>query len=180
MKKALLTFLFFCTFSFVYSQYNIKFPFMQCEALSGDHVLLPKVLKEKYTILGIAYSKKSEEYLKTWFMPIFYEYIYTSNHPVLFHQEHHVNLIFIPMFTGTHEISLNSARNYFKKTIDYKLHHHILVYRGNLHKYQEILDFEHVDKPYIFVLDKEGRIVYEIIGEYSAYKMENLKKYIID
>ncbi len=180
MKRILLSF-FFCILSLMaWSQHNMPFPSIECEKLNGKHLSLPKMTNGKYTILGIAYSKRSEEHLKTWFKPIFYEYIHHAHHPVLFHHEYHVNVFFIPMFTGTHEISLHSARHYFKKHIDHKLHKHILVYRGSLRKYQEILDFEHVDKPYILVLDQDGRIVHEMTGEYSAYKMEILQQYIIE
>ncbi|MCP4522519.1 MAG: hypothetical protein GY827_12635 [Cytophagales bacterium] len=178
MKKYLFYF-FILIFSFVsVGQYNIPFPEMECETLDGKHITLPEFSKGKYTIIGIAYTKRSEEKLKSWYMPIYYKFIYHAHHPVLYQNNYHINVFFMPMFTGTHEVSLHAAKHYFKTHIDLKLQDHLLVYRGDLEKYHQMLDFEHVDKPYILVLDQTGRIVFEMTGEYSLYKMEMLEKYI--
>ncbi|MFY8037206.1 MAG: hypothetical protein ACOVMQ_08565, partial [Cyclobacteriaceae bacterium] len=43
------------------------FPEMKIETVNDKTVLLPQDTKGKYTLLGLAYSKKSEEELNSWF-----------------------------------------------------------------------------------------------------------------
>ena len=47
------------------------FPDMVAEDVEDKKVMLPKDVAGKYTLTGLAYSKKSEDELNTWFQPVF-------------------------------------------------------------------------------------------------------------
>ena len=48
---------------------------MVAETVEDKKVNLPTDVKGKFTLLGLAYSKKSEDELNTWFSPIFTTFI---------------------------------------------------------------------------------------------------------
>ena len=51
------------------------FPSMDAETVEDKKVNLPGDVKGKYTLLGLAYSKKSEDELNTWFEPVFSKFV---------------------------------------------------------------------------------------------------------
>ena len=51
------------------------FPALEAETVEDKKVKLPLDTKGKYTLLGLAYSKKSEEDLNSWFQPVFEKFL---------------------------------------------------------------------------------------------------------
>jgi hypothetical protein len=144
---------------------------MQAETVEDKKVNLPAEVKGKYTLLGLAYSKKSEDELNTWFQPVFEKFI-QKNKGLFEGFGYDVNVYFVPMFTGINAAATGTAKKKALKDIDPNLLPYILFYKGELKAYKEALDFEKKDVPYFFVLDKEGKILYATSGGYSEKKME--------
>ena len=69
------------------------------ETVEDKKVNLPKDVKGKYTLLGLAYSKKSEDELNSWFSPIFSTFIQKTS-GLMSGMGYDVNVYFVPMFTG--------------------------------------------------------------------------------
>jgi hypothetical protein len=136
-------------------------------------------VKGKYTLLGLAYSKKSEEELNSWFNPVFGKFIQKSNGMMLTFG-YDVNVYFVPMFTGINAAATGTAKKKAIKNIDPQLLPYILFYKGELKTYKEALDFERRDIPYFFVLDPEGKIVYATSGAYTEKKMDEVEESIQD
>ncbi|HTJ52522.1 MAG TPA: hypothetical protein VL443_23845 [Cyclobacteriaceae bacterium] len=153
------------------------FPDMQAESVEDKVVKLPQDVKGKYTLLGLAYSKKSEDELNSWFQPVFEKFIQKSN-GLMSGFAYDVNVYFIPMFTGVNAAATGTAKRKAIKNVDAQLLTYILFYKGELKTYKEALDFEKKDIPYFFVLDKEGKIVYATSGKYSAAKMDEIEEAI--
>ncbi len=147
---------------------------MIAQTVEDKNVSLPQDVKGKYTLLGLAYSKKSEDELNTWFNPIYSTFIAK---PTGTFQgfTYDVNVYFVPMFTGINAAATGTAKRKALKNIDPRLLPYILFYKGELKKYKEELDFERRDIPYFFVLDTEGKIVYATDGSYSDAKMESIE-----
>src|ERR1044071_9041424 len=76
------------------------FPDMEAETVEDKKVLLPRDVKGKYTLLGLAYSKKSEDELNSWFNPVFSKFIQKSSGGLTAGMGYDVNVYFVPMFTG--------------------------------------------------------------------------------
>src|SRR5690606_36070488 len=55
------------------------FPAMTAETIDDVEVTLPADVKGKYTLVGLAYSKKSESELNSWFQPVFSKFIQQTN-----------------------------------------------------------------------------------------------------
>jgi hypothetical protein len=151
-----------------------KFPAMIAETVEDKQVSLPESVGGKYTLLGLAYSKKSEEDLGTWFQPVFEKFIQKST-GLLAGFTYDVNVYFVPMFTGVNAAATGTAKKKAAKSIDPQLLPYILFYKGELKPYKEALDFEKKDIPYFFVLDPTGKIVYATSGKYTDAKMDEVE-----
>lgn len=151
------------------------FPAMEAETAEDKKVTLPGDTKGKYTLLGLAYSKKSEDELNSWFEPVFSKFIQKSKGGVLSGLTYDVNVYFIPMFTGVNAAATGTAKKKAVKNVDPQLLPYLLFYKGELKSYKEALDFEKRDIPYFFVLDPEGKIVYATSGKYTDDKMDEVE-----
>lgn len=150
------------------------FPDMTAETVEDKKVNLPQDVKGKYSLLGLAYSKKSEDELNTWFQPVFEKFVQKTS-GLMASFSYDVNVYFVPMFTGVNAAATGTAKRKAIKNVDPQLLPYILFYKGELKSYKEALDFEKKDIPYFFVLDAEGKIIYATSGRYSADKMDKIE-----
>ncbi|HEY0652332.1 MAG TPA: hypothetical protein VGD65_04350 [Chryseosolibacter sp.] len=153
------------------------FPGLEAETVEDKKVKLPGDVAGKYTLIGMAYSKKSEDELNSWFQPVFQKFIQKTN-GVLAGFTYDVNVYFVPMFTGVNAAATGTAKKKALKNIDPQLLPYILFYKGELKTYKEALDFEKRDIPYFFVLDPQGKIVYATSGKYTDEKMDAVEEKI--
>ena len=154
------------------------FPAMTAETVEDRKVNLPDDVKGKYTLLGLAYSKKSEDELNTWFEPVFSKFVQKATGPLMAGMGYDVNVYFVPMFTGINAAATGTAKKKALKNIDPQLLPYILFYKGELKTYKDALDFERRDIPYFFVLDPSGKILYATSGAYSDKKMDEVENVI--
>lgn len=180
MKKALVFSLLFLSTAFVLTAQVVgkTFPNMTAETVDDKKVELPQSVAGKYTLLGLAYSKKSEDELNTWFQPIFEKFVQKQKGGLFQGFSYDVNVYFVPMFTGINAAATGTAKKKAIKNVDPNLLPYILFYKGELKTYKEALDFEKKDIPYFFVLDKEGKIVYATSGKFSKAKMDEIEEVI--
>ena len=150
------------------------FPNMECEDYNGKKVSLPSETKGKYTLLGMAFSNKSEEDLKTWMNPIYNKFIAEkAGDPFDPTIEYDINLYFIPMFTGANQLTSKQSKEKIRAATAKEMYANILFYEGSK-TYKEELDFEKRDIPYFFVLDKTGKITYATSGKYEPSKLDKI------
>ncbi len=173
--KSLLFFLFYCLGQATWAQVVGKtFPPMETENLSDEKIVLPEAVRGKYTLLGLAYSKKSEDELNSWFQIVFEKFI-QKNKDLFEGFGYDVHVYFIPMFTGVNAAATGTAKRKALQNIDPQLHPYILFYKGELKPYKDALDFEKRDVPYFFVLDADGIIRYATTGRYTPSKMDAIE-----
>jgi hypothetical protein len=153
------------------------FPVMQAQTVDDKTVNLPDDAHGKYTLLGLAYSKKSEDDLHSWFQPVFNKFIQKAD-GLMAGLGYDVNVYFVPMFTGINAAATGTAKRKAAKNVDPQLLPYILFYKGDLKPYKDALDFDRKDTPYFFVLDPDGKIVYATDGAYSNAKMNGVEESI--
>lgn len=157
------------------------FPEMEAETVEDVVVKLPVDANGKYTLVGLAYSKKSEGDLNTWLRPVYNTFIHKPEKPGLFSSfAYDVNVYFIPMFTGVKAAAQGTAKNKAAEGVDPLLHPNLLFFKGKLKPYKEALGFDKKDVPYFFVLDPEGKIVYATSGAYSEVKMDEIEDKVLE
>lgn len=154
-----------------------QFPEMEAETVEDKKVILPQQALGKYTLLGLAYSKKSEDELNSWFSPVFGKFIQKTS-GLMAGMGYDVNVFFVPMFTGVNAAATGTAKRKALKNIDPQLLPYILFYKGELKPYKEALDFEKRDIPYFFVLDPAGKIIYATSGAYTEEKLDAVEEVI--
>ena len=147
---------------------------MEAESLTNKNVDIPKDIVGKHSLIALAYSKKAEDDLKTWFEPIYNQFIYKNPNPGPFDFSFDVNAYFIPMFTGAKRPAYKKVMNKMKKTISERLQPNVLFYKGTIKQYKDALNFDGKDVPYFYVLDPKGKIVYATFGRYSKGKMQEI------
>ncbi len=153
------------------------FPDMETQTVEDKKINLPLDVKGKFTLLGLAYSKKSEDELNTWFKPVFGKFIQKAE-GLLAGMGYDVNVYFVPMFTGVNAAATGMAKKKAIKNVDPQLLPYILFYKGELKPYKEALDFERRDIPYFFVLDPHGKIVFATSGAYTDKKLDEVESVI--
>ena len=149
------------------------FPDMQTETVENKSITLPSETKGKYAFVGLAYSKKSNDELATWFQPVYEKFIDKSGG--IFGFTYDVNVYFVPMFTGVKAAAAGTAKKRAAALLDSVLLPHVLFYTGDLKPYKESLSFDKKDVPYFFVLSKEGKILYATSGKYVEEKMDEIE-----
>lgn len=180
MKTTAGIFVLLVSFNLAHAQViGTMFPMMEAETVEDKKVTLPGDTKGKYTLLGLAYSKKSEDELNTWFSPVFNKFVRKTT-GLMAGMGYDVNVFFVPMFTGVNAAATGTAKKKALKNIDPQLLPYILFYKGELKPYKEALDFEKKDIPYFFVLDPEGKIVYATSGRFTEDKLDEVEDSIED
>jgi len=173
--SAVLIFLYGPTFSQVKDK---PFPEMKTLTLEAQTIYLPKDSKGKFTLLGMAFSKKSENALNSWFQPIYDKFLSagTGDMGSMFGGfGYDVNVYFVPMFTGVKTAATKTAMKKAIKHIHPSMQKYILFYKGKLKPYKNSLNFEERDVPYFFVLDEKGIIRYATSGTYTNAKMTQIE-----
>ena len=150
------------------------FPEMETETVEDEIITLPNDTMDKYTLVGLAYSKKSEDDLNTWFSPVYNKFI-RKEEGLFAGFSYDVNVYFVPMFTGAKAAGQGTAKRKAAKDMDERLLPHILFYKGKLDPYKDALQLEEKDTPYFFVIDKQGNIILTTSGAYSDDKMDEIE-----
>ena len=168
------------SFGPVVAQIGNTFPAMEAETLTYEELNLPTDIKGKYSIIGLAFSKKSEKHLKTWFSPAYNTFIHKPDKPSVFAVDYDVNVYFIPMFTGVKRAAYKKTMKKVEEGIDKRLRPHVLFYKGTLKTYKNALDFDGNDVPYFFVLDPDGKIIHRTSGSHTSNKMQEIVDQVAD
>jgi hypothetical protein len=178
MRRLLIVALMLVGFSVNAQVVGKQFPDMEAETVEDKKVKLPRDVNGKYTLIGLAYSKKSEDELNSWFGPVFAKFVQKPEGGIFSGLTYDVNVYFVPMFTGVNAAASGTAKKKAIKNVDPQLFPHLLFYKGDLKPYKEALDFEKKDIPYFFVLDPNGKIVHATSGKYSDAKMDKVEEVI--
>ena len=150
------------------------FPDVEAENLLHEEVLIPKDIKGKHTLIGLAFSKKSEDDLKGWYDPVYNQLIKKPEAGSLFDFSYDVNVYFIPMLSGAKKAAYGKVMKKFEKEVDPKLHPHVVFYKGSLKNYQDALNIVDKKDPYFFLLDEEGKIIYATKGGFGQNKLQTI------
>lgn len=154
------------------AQNGASFPELSGEYLNGKQAVLPAAPRAKLLIVGMAYSKKAEDDLKSWYQPMYDSFVLKRG---IMDGMYDVDLCFVPMFTGMKKAAYETAKNQLRKENRNDLHPHIVFYKGELEPFASVLKMDDKAKPYLFVVDQNGRIVFSTSGAFTERKKEQLE-----
>lgn len=152
------------------------FPEMVTEDLFDNTITLPEDIKGKYSIIGLAYNKKSADKMPNWVVPIYQKFI---TEPPGLQIGYDVNTYFVYMFSGMTVALKDVVKSKMNNEMDEVLKPHTLFETGELKSYQKVLDMlEKKDTPYFFILDPDGKILWATRGTPRESKINKLASYI--
>lgn len=176
MKKLFTLISLLClVYSSIFAQKGKVFPTMKAETLTDKSITLPNAGKGKVTLIGVAYSKKSQDNLETWMQPIYDTFINPPKSDIFSTGTYDVNMYFVALARGIAKTAEKSIKGSMKKKIDKKLHPNIAVVLGEVKKHKKSLGLGDKADPYFYILSPEGKILYITYGKYSASKMSSIE-----
>lgn len=159
------------TIQFSYAQVGKQFPTIPVVDLNEKEVTIPADSKGKFTLVGVAFSEDAQKDLYSWSQPVFSMFMDDDNLNSLVYDP---EVYLILMFTGVNKIAYNNAREQIKAGTEESLNDNVVMYKGKMEDYRKTLNMKDRKTPHFFVLDKEGKIIYETEGRYSAKELNKV------
>ena len=159
---------------------QIHFPKMEGYTLEDEKIVLPDDTKGKYTLIGLAFSKKTDEDLRTWLQPAYSTFISPPKNSLIPVDDYDVNIVFIAMLKGVASTASGKIVKKMKEGIDPILHPYLMIYEGGIGPYKTSLAFGAKNVPYFYILDDQGAILYHTQGEYTEEKFEEILEFFED
>jgi hypothetical protein len=174
MKKIILLALFAAT-TLVNAQ-NGKgkvFPDMKAETFSEKPLNLPGDCKGKFTIIGMCFNKDAEGDLQTWLNPLMNAYAMKHEGDAAFGVAATADVYFylMPKFSLLNQVFEKGSKDKIKKQTDKGFWDNLMFYTSGLKDYKKALEVEHTDQPFIYILDKDGKIVHVEHGVCNEKKL---------
>lgn len=158
-----------------FAQTGSAFPNFPTKKLTGQAFPLPDSVKGKYSIIGVAFSKKAEESLLTWYQPAYQTFIQKKK--TMFASEvYNVNTYFVAVVTGANKVSGEDIVKKIKENTQKELQPYVLTYIGEFASYKKLLNITESDEPYFFILDEKGVIVHITMGAYTPAKLAEVEE----
>jgi hypothetical protein len=165
-------------FNTALAQEGQKYPAMSGDDLHDKHTALPQN-NGKVSLIAIAYSEESEAYLKDWRQPLFDLFVQAPGTDLFEFDAYDANLKFVVLLTGIKKAAEGKVRSKMEDNVQEHWKEHIVIIKGKTLDHYPTLHLgktkgERV-KPYFFLLDKSGKIVYATSGEYTTEKQQELE-----
>jgi hypothetical protein len=164
-----------------FAQVGVKYPAMSGENLLRKNVSVPPS-NGKVTLIALAYSEKSEEDLKAWREPLFDLFIQAPGTDLFEFDPYDANVKFVVLLTGVNKMAAGKVKSKLEDNVKEHWKEHIIVVKGKtLANYSE-LDLEKgkagKSKPYFFLLDKSGKVIYATSGTYTKQKQQEIEEHL--
>ncbi len=160
----------------LFGQVGKDFPLIEGQTVEGITISLPKAVKGKYALIGLASSLAAQEDLNTWLQPMYDNFIRKAEKGQLFDDSYDVFTYFVSIINGANKAASGSIKKRFKEQADKELLPLAIFYEGDLKPLKEYLSIKNTETVYFYLLDANGKIVHVVYGKYSTAKMEDIEK----
>ncbi|AZQ62638.1 hypothetical protein EI427_10430 [Flammeovirga pectinis] len=178
MKKLFIITVILLTSLLSFAQKGKTFPTIKAETLTDKSITFPGAVKGKVTLIGVAYSKKSQENLESWMQPIYDTFINPPKSDIFGSAGYDVNMYFLALARGIAKSAEKSIKSNMKKKIDSKLHKNVAIVLGDVKHHKANLGLGAKDDPYFYILSPEGKVLFITYGKYTPSKMSALEEAI--
>lgn len=159
-----------------FCQIGKEFPNLEGQTVDGVAISLPKAVKGKYSIIGLASSLNAQNDLNTWLQPMYDNFIRKSEKGQLFDDSYDVYTYFVSIITGANKAAAGTIKKKFKEQADKELVPLAIFIEGEIKPIKEFLTIKDLDTVYFYVLDENAKIVQVVSGKYTSSKMEEIEK----
>ena len=151
-----------------------SFPTLEGKTVSGELVHIPDATKAKTTVVGLAFSLKAENDLKTWMQPAYDQFI-AKPEGVFSAGAYEGLFYFIGMAGGGVAGAMSQTfEKKAKSNVDAALQPHVILYKGSAEAWVKGLEIKDKNQVHFIVLGPDGRVLHTTSGTYSESKMEAL------
>lgn len=171
MKLTLLTSLFTIYSFLLQAQEGELFPSIEVVDLNEESLVIPEDTKGKFTLVGVAFSEDAQDDLYSWSQPVFSKFMDENNLSSLVYDP---NVKLILMFTGANQVIYKKAKKKIQEGTDESLKDNVVLYKGKMEDYRDKLAMKNRKKPYFFVLDRDGKIIYTADGSYDESVLDEV------
>lgn len=154
-----------------FSQKGSRFPQMVTEDINEGSVKLPDVFDGRYALVGLAMTKKAEEELRTWQIPVYNKFVAKTG---MMDAMFNVAVYFIPVFTGAAKAAKGKVVKKLKENNERLVNDHLLIYSGDQATI-ESLQLDDRKAPYFFLVEPSGKIVWMADGPYRQKYLEEVE-----
>ena len=151
-----------------------EFPYVMGMTLEDQSLIIPSDTKGKVTLIALAYSAKSDKYLKDWLEPIYRNFINPPASTFMPSIPYDVNIHFIALLKGIAKTAKGKVESNLNKNMDPAYHKHVLISTDDFKPLKDALNLGRKDNHYFYVLDRDGKILYNTEGVYTKYKMQEI------
>ncbi|MBA2611865.1 MAG: hypothetical protein H0U95_07845 [Bacteroidetes bacterium] len=154
------------------AQKGKTFPDTQGATLDDKEKSIP-FKNGKVSILAVAFHRGAEEELKKWLNPLYNTFMVKSKAKTLdMSVSYDVNFVFVPMIAGikmiAEEFKASTDKAFWPVVLDTK--------KSDMKAAATSLGVTDRKIPWIFVLDKDGKVIDVQTGEYSEAKIDAMEE----
>lgn len=150
------------------------FPTISGKTLEDQSISIPTDTKGKVTLIALAYSAKSDKYLKDWLEPIYRNFINPPSSTFMPSIPYDVNIYFIALLKGLAKTAKGKIESNLNKNMDPEYYEHTLISTNEFKPLKSALSLGKKHNPYFYVLNDKGEILYSTEGVYTKYKMQEI------
>ena len=144
------------------------FPEIQAITLSKKQVTFPGFARGKYAFILIAFKRQTQGEVDSWLDPFLED----------FYGKQKVTFFEIPMISGSWKWMSSWIDSGMRAGVPDEKHDHVATYYGPLTYYFDYFDIRDSRTVYVFLLDRQGRIIWRDNGPASEQKYEELKNLV--
>jgi hypothetical protein len=145
------------------------------ETIDRKRISMPEDVKGKYTLLCFASSTKAQKDLESWLDPVYQKFIAKTG---IMDDMFDVNVFFIPLVKGSNQMFAENMKRKFRETAQSDLRPHVLFSESNSEQLISALKMSSGEIPYLFLLDKDAKIIYRTNGGYTEDKFDRIDELI--
>ncbi len=142
-----------------------QFPRIEAETLSKKQVVFPQDTQGQFALLLIAFRRQTQGEVDSWLNPFIEDF---SNHQQVTFYE-------IPMISGNWKWMSGWIDSGMRSGVAEYKHDHVATYYGPLKSYFQHFEVDDVRRVYVFLLDKQGHILWRETGRANQNKYQELK-----
>jgi hypothetical protein len=146
------------------AQSEKPFPPILGNDLNGLRVPLPEISKNRYAIIGLVTSKEAIDSLYDWYIPIADNFAWDDE----------IDTWFVVLMGGMNQSISMSIQKEIRDFVLEEYYEKVVIFKGNAKNARESLNIKEPTKPYFFVIDPSGNIVYKTYGKYTEEKLDEI------
>lgn len=143
--------------------------------LNGREVHFMKDLRGRKALMGFAFSTSVQQSLETWIEPIFYEMIDTNSLGSMVYDN---EVYLVICFNKSNASFRERVRRDLIQNVLPECYANVVLTEADGNELKESLHVSDKSVPYLFAVDREGRIRDRASGSYSEKKFDQLSEYM--